>query len=116
MAQAHLCRRRVVARARAGYHDGAASRLDMAGFRDDLHEDLQLHILLFSDLESVLAVKATCLTLCHLSTCVLDNYHWIERGRNRVDLRCMRWREVDLRAHLQRITTAVGGARSPPRK
>ena len=48
------------------------------GFRD-LHEDLQLHILLFADLETLNRVKATCSTLCRLGKAMLGKYDWIPR-------------------------------------
>lgn len=67
----------------------------MAGVRATLNDDLQLHVLLFADLESLCSARATDKTLCRLGRVTLGDIQWIDRGSNRDDMRRMLWRYVD---------------------
>ena len=67
----------------------------MAGFHERLHEELQLHILLFADVEALCSARATDSTLCRLGREMMSNFQWVDRGNNRDGLRRMLWRYVD---------------------
>jgi hypothetical protein len=75
----------------------------------DLHSDVQVYVLLFADIESIVACKATCKTLSHRGRALVGMVQWLNRARNREDMRLRLWRATDLCDHAPKVVQVHDG-------
>lgn len=57
--------------------------------------DMQLHVLMFAELDGLVATKLACKLLRRACRLTISRLDWLGRGRNREDMRLKLWRGVD---------------------
>lgn len=81
----------------------------MVRFHEDLPEDVRNHILTFMNIETIMKFKAASWTSCHNGRAAIRTQQWLNRGRNRDDMRQRLWRALDFCDHSPRVIQAHKG-------